>query len=216
VPRDGSVNRTRILDAAETLVIAHGFAATSVDAVIDAAGTTKGGFFHHFPSKGDLGRALVERYAAEDAVVLDELLERAERLARDPLQQLLVFVGLLADEVEAAMRVAPGCLFASFCYERELVDAETRALIESSLRLWGDRIEAKLQAAAAAYPPRVEVDLRALADQVTTLVEGAYVMVRALGDATFVRGQLEQLRSYLELLFDPHPAARSSSPAAAA
>ena len=47
----------RILDVAQHLVIENGFAATSVDQVIKAAGTSKGAFFHHFDSKLDLARA---------------------------------------------------------------------------------------------------------------------------------------------------------------
>src|SRR6476661_7520573 len=61
MPKNGAVNRERILDAAQHLVIENGFAATSVDQVLRAAGTSKGGFFHHFDSKLDLARALTPR-----------------------------------------------------------------------------------------------------------------------------------------------------------
>ena len=60
------------------------------------AGVTKGAFFHHFASKADLGRAILDRYAAEDLETLDRTWAQAEGLARDPLGQLLVFVGLVA------------------------------------------------------------------------------------------------------------------------
>ncbi len=66
MPRDGTATRERILDAAEHLVIENGYAATSVDQVIAASGTSKGAFFHHFDSKRDLARALVERYVEAD------------------------------------------------------------------------------------------------------------------------------------------------------
>ena len=199
--RDGTATRTRILDAAQTLVIARGFSATTVDEVITGAHTTKGAFFNHFPTKQALARALVQRYAAEDAAVLASLLARSERLSDDPLQQLLLFLGLLADEAEESMRTTPGCLFASFCYERELVDEATQELIAEALRLWGRAIRSKLDQIAERYPPRLPVDLDAIADQATTTIEGSYVMVRALGNPTLVRGQLDQLKAYLSLLF---------------
>ncbi len=66
MPRDGSATRQRILDTAERLVIDNGFAGTSVDQVVVESGTSKGAFFHHFPSKVDLARSLVARYAATD------------------------------------------------------------------------------------------------------------------------------------------------------
>ena len=48
--------RERILDAAQQLVMERGFSATTVDAILEAAGSSKGAFFHHFASKADLGR----------------------------------------------------------------------------------------------------------------------------------------------------------------
>jgi len=189
------------MDAAQTLVMASGFAATRVDQVIAAAHTTKGAFFNHFPTKTALAHALMERYAAQDAELLSTLIARSERLADDPLQQLLLFLGLLTDELEEGMTASPGCLMASFCYERELFDDDTEAMIIRALRLWGDTMHAKLQEVAYRHPPKLDVDLRAVADQVATIIEGSYVMVRALADPTIVRGQMNQLVAYLKLLF---------------
>jgi TetR/AcrR family transcriptional repressor of nem operon len=72
VAKDGTATKERILAAAQRLVIDHGFAATSLDQVIAASGTSKGAFFHHFTSKLDLARSLVDRYAAADLAHLDE------------------------------------------------------------------------------------------------------------------------------------------------
>lgn len=210
--RDGTATRLRIMDAAQTLVVARGFAATTVDDVIAAAETTKGAFFNHFPTKQSLARALMERYAADDAELLTSLMARAERLTDDPLQQLLVFLGLLTDELEAWMTATPGCLMASFCYERELVDQETEQMIVTALRLWGDTMHAKLLQVADRYPPRTDVDLRAVADQVATTIEGSYVMVRALEDPSIVRGQMDQLRAYARLLFAQDPTTAGATP----
>ena len=55
--------RTRedLVDAAERLFTKHGFHATSVDAVADAAGYTKGAVYSNFESKEDLFFAVYER-----------------------------------------------------------------------------------------------------------------------------------------------------------
>ena len=201
--RDGTATRARILDAAQALVLEQGFGGTTVDAVIESAGTTKGGFFHHFRSKQELARALVERYAAEDMALLDDLFDRAEQLSRDPLQQLLLFVALqeeLADELSGE---DTGCLFASFAYERQLVDEVTREVIAHACRRWRERTRAKLDEVVALYPPRLEVDLDSLADEGLALFEGAYVLSRALGEPQILKGQLRHFRTYLELLFSP-------------
>ena len=97
----------------------------------------------------------------------------------------------------------PGCLYASFCYEQELVDASTRDLIADAVLAWRARTREKLDEVAARYPPRVPVDLDALADQGLAVYEGTFVLSRALGEPELLRGQLRHFRTYLELLFRP-------------
>ena len=46
-----------------------------------------------------------------------------------------------------------------------------------------------------------EIDPDALADQLLTVVEGAFVLSRALDDPGVVNRQLRQYRDHLELLF---------------
>jgi TetR/AcrR family transcriptional regulator, transcriptional repressor for nem operon len=201
MPRDGSATRARILDAAEELMLDHGFAGTSVDQVIASAATTKGGFFHHFSSKQELGRALVERYVDADMDLLTDLFARAEASSEDPLEQLLTLVDLLGDATAELGDQLPGCLYASFSYEQHLVDQETRDLIAGAVRAWRTRTRALLEEVAERHPPRVPVDLDALADQAFAIYEGTFVLSRALEEPQLLQGQFRQLRTYLELLF---------------
>jgi AcrR family transcriptional regulator len=53
--------RHAVLDAAEELFTAPGYAAASVDDVAERARVTKGAVYHHFDSKPGLLRAVVER-----------------------------------------------------------------------------------------------------------------------------------------------------------
>ena len=52
--RDGTMTRTKIMDAAERLILEQGFGGTSIDRVIEGAGVTKGTFFYNFRTKTDL------------------------------------------------------------------------------------------------------------------------------------------------------------------
>jgi TetR/AcrR family transcriptional regulator, transcriptional repressor for nem operon len=201
MPRDGAATRQKILDAAHALVLGHGFGATSVDKVIAKAGVTKGAFFYHFATKTDLAHALVARYVEDEDALVAELLTRAEHLARDPLQQLLVFVGLFVELFEGREAPQAGCLLASFCYASELVDDSTRELIQGAMVRSRELLQRKLERAAATHPPRREVELDAIADQFLALIEGGFVLERAVGQPR-VAAQLRQYRSYLELLFD--------------
>ena len=94
--RDGAKTRAKILDVGQQLLLDHGYGGMSVDQVIEAAGITKGAFFYHFKSKNDLAQALLERYIQMDDDMLHDLMQRAEGLSHDPLQQYLIFLGLFA------------------------------------------------------------------------------------------------------------------------
>ena len=54
--------RTRIVESARVLFNRHGFDAVSIDEVMSNAGLTRGGFYHHFPSKESLYAAAVESF----------------------------------------------------------------------------------------------------------------------------------------------------------
>jgi TetR/AcrR family transcriptional regulator, transcriptional repressor for nem operon len=205
MPRDGTATRERILDAAQRIVLERGFAATSVDAVLAKAPATKGAFFHHFPTKNELGRALLERYAAADERMLDDFMAVAEADSDDPAQQLVAFVRHFEQAADELAPTQPGCLFVSFIYESQLAGDGDNDLIATSIRHWRMRLLEKLEAAAQAHPPAVAVDLHSLADQLFTTFEGGFILARAMHDPTHLRSQLTHLRHYLELLFQLTP-----------
>ncbi len=55
----GDATRRHILEVAAGAFAEHGYAGTSLNDVIRAAGVTKGGFYHHFPSKESLALQVV-------------------------------------------------------------------------------------------------------------------------------------------------------------
>ena len=84
----GERTRARILDIAYDSIVHKGFAATSIDELVEAAGITKSGFFYHFKDKNDLARQLLERFLAEDNQILDTLTERVARAGRRSAAEL--------------------------------------------------------------------------------------------------------------------------------
>lgn len=197
--------RDRILASARTLVLERGFASTTVDAVLTEAGASKGAFFHHFPSKGALGRAIVDAYVRDDAAFLDDLLERAAAATDDPGEQLLYAVRRLEAMADAPLEEQPACLMVSFIYENQLGEAGIGEIVRGSIRYWRERIRERLEAAARTRTGLQNEDLDALADHVFVTIEGAFLLTRAMDDATALRRQLGQLRRYLEVLLDGPP-----------
>lgn len=201
--RDGTATRKAIMDAAQAVILETGFSAASIDSVIARAGITKGAFFYHFKTKADLALALVQRDAEADAAHLESNLQRAEALSRDPLQQLLICIGLYEEDMAKLAAPYPGCLYASFIYESQLFDAATLGVVRQVFTHWTQRIGGKLEAVMRLYPPRLPVDVKTLAETSLVLAEGAFILSKVQRDAGAVAAQWRHYRNYLELLFAP-------------
>jgi TetR/AcrR family transcriptional regulator, transcriptional repressor for nem operon len=192
--------RERILEAALDLVFERGLSATTVDAVLATAGVSKGAFFHHFPTKEAMGRALLEHYREIDSEVLEAHMSRAESTTDDPGGQLIAFIKSFEDAIDQGLITQPGCLFASYVYEQMPGDADSNESILAAVALWRQRILQKLEQAAEKRPLTLPVDLPSLADMVWVVFEGGFLLARATGDHSRLRDQLAQLRAYLTLL----------------
>jgi AcrR family transcriptional regulator len=188
---------------AEAAVLAKGFASTSIDELIAAVGITKSGFFYHFRDKGELAKAMLLRYLERDKALLDDMFQRADELNEDPLHGFLVGMKMFAEMMANLPEVHPGCLAASFCYQDQLFNREIRELNAAGMLAWRTRFRARLELIARRYPPRQEVDLDALADMISTLVEGGLVLGRALKDASILPRQVLLYRDFIRLVFTP-------------
>ena len=197
----GERTRARILDIAYDSIVHKGFAATSIDELVEAAGITKSGFFYHFKDKNDLARQLLERFLAEDNQILDTLTERSRELVDDPLQSFLIFLKLYADVMDDMPELHPGCLVATITYQDQMFDRDVRQMNTDSIVAMRRRFGDWLAEIAARHPPREPVDLDILADHVTVVVEGAIILSRALGDRHLMGRQMRLFRDQVKTIF---------------
>lgn len=85
-------NRERLIEAARSLFMEHGFEGTTIDAIADAAGVSRRTFFRYFPSKESVAFPEDERRRAE-------FLELAlASQASHPVERLQVGFSALAQE----------------------------------------------------------------------------------------------------------------------
>jgi TetR/AcrR family transcriptional regulator, transcriptional repressor for nem operon len=199
--RKRSETRDRLLEAAESAVLAKGFTATSIEELISGVGITKSGFFYHFKDKNELARAMMLRYLERDAELLDSIFARGDELHDDPLHGFLVGLKLFAECLADLPENHPGCLAASFCYQDQLFDQRIRDMNAESFLIWRRRFRARLDAIAEVHPPRREVHVEALADMAATLVEGALIIGRALRDPAILPRQILLYRDYVKTIF---------------
>jgi TetR/AcrR family transcriptional regulator, transcriptional repressor for nem operon len=193
--------RERILDLAEAAVLQKGFGATSIEELIAGAGISKSGFFYHFRDKGELAKALLVRYLERDRAILDDIFARADALNDDPLHGFLVGLKLFADMMAEMTEVHPGCMVASVCYQEQLFDREIRELNRDAMLAWRVRFRERLDLIAAAYPPRIAVDLDDLADMISVVVDGGITLSKVMRDPPMLARQVLLYRSFVRAVF---------------
>lgn len=193
--------RDRIVRSARKLVTERGFAATSVDAVLELAEASKGAFFHHFPTKADLGRAIVEDYVEDDTALLDRLIAEAEAVSEDPAEVLLHVTRAIERLGAVPLDEQPSCLMVTFIYENQLDVAGIGEPVVRSIAYWREKILDLLKGAAESRPALRKEDLPAIADHFFVTIEGAFLLARATKDASALSRQVKQLWRYLKLLF---------------
>ena len=66
--------RERIMSVAKLMVQAHGYNALSFREIGKEVGVSSASIHHHFPTKGDLGAALAQRYTDDGSAWLEKLL----------------------------------------------------------------------------------------------------------------------------------------------
>jgi AcrR family transcriptional regulator len=96
----GQATREQLVVEATRLFAERGFEATSVEAVLDAAGVSRGSLYHHFKSKDALFEAVLD---AEEARIGEATMLAALGAGDDPVAQLragaLEWIRLAGDPV---------------------------------------------------------------------------------------------------------------------
>ena len=199
----GEATRERICAVAEQIVLEKGFAATSLDEIMEAAGVTKSGFFYHFRDKHDLAKALLRRYVEHDTQILDDLFAKADALIDDPLHAYLAFLKMFSEVMADLPERHPGCMVASYCYQDQIYNREIRAMSMEGIMTWSVRFKQRLEAIAERYPPRVPINLDALADMNITIVEGGIILEKGWREKGALPLQVMMLRDLIKTVFEP-------------
>lgn len=194
--------REKILNAALTLIRTKGFAATSVDDLCQAAGVTKGAFFHHFDSKDALGVAAAKHWSEmtggffadapyhqhEDplARVMGYLAFRREILRGD-LPDFTCLVGTMVQEVH--------------CSSRAIAEACDDSISSHAARVEADIAEAMRQRGWAADGADTGWSAASLALHTQAVLQGAFILAKARGGPAIAADSVDHLCRYVRLLF---------------
>jgi TetR/AcrR family transcriptional regulator, transcriptional repressor for nem operon len=205
-PKKRDLERTRreILLMAFPEVYARGFQGVSVDDIVKKTSLTKGAFYHHFPTKLELGYALVEE------VICPLIFERwIEPLSGydNPLRGILEQLKHLIGKAPAT-QLKLGCPLNNLVQEMAPIDKGFKKCLQTSLTLWIDEMEKQLQRAQRGGHMRTDVDTRQVAHFVVMAHEGFYGMLKGLDDPRAFGALYSSLERYFGTLSTPIRSAR--------
>lgn len=188
--------RTTLLQAAFEEFHHTGFEATSLDAVITRAGVTKGALYHHFPSKGAVGYAVLDE-------VLDHLVQQfwVEPLqgSRDPVSQLIGMMGNAVASMEERDLLL-GCPLNNLALEMSAVDAGFRTRINRIYDTWRNGVEAALRHGQACGTVRSDIEPAAVAWFVVGSLSGCRGLSKSAQSLDALEACVNCLAEYLNSL----------------
>jgi TetR/AcrR family transcriptional repressor of nem operon len=193
-----SPTKEKLLEAAQELMLARGYTATSVDEVCASAGLTKGSFFHYFESKERLGMEVAQRFFAARK---EMFLSAAFRRKKDPLQRVFGYIDFLV-EMARGPGAKNGCLLGTFVQELHDSHPKIRSVCAGCFAEQCADLERYLEEAKAAYAPRGRWSPRTLAEHLVAILQGSLILAKARQDAKVLEASLEHFREYLKCLFD--------------
>jgi TetR/AcrR family transcriptional repressor of nem operon len=190
--------KTKLLDAALSVIRSKGYAATTVDDLCASAGVTKGAFFHHFKSKEDLGVAAADYWSETTGGLFAQAPYNAHA---DPLERLLGYVDFRQALLQGSIPDIT-CLVGTMVQETYGSSPLIRDACERSISAHTAKIEADISAAIEMYgivPPWTAASL-ALYTQ--AILQGAFILAKAKDDVQVADDCVDHLRRYIKLLFN--------------
>ena len=207
-PKRGAV-REHILDLADESVLQKGFANTSLEEIIAAAGISRNGLYYHFKSKDELAVALIQRQRERNISLLHRLFSEAETLHDDPLEIYLVFTELFLPVMENARETEKGVLVSAYAFQDQHHNRTVRHLVQKSMLDRRNMILGRLVRVAETYSPRPGFDVIHLANLAVSIVEGGIIMTDLLDEQAIMHNQLHIYREVVRYAFSPSDASAS-------
>jgi AcrR family transcriptional regulator len=192
-------DRTRevLLQAAFEEIHRAGFQAASIDAILARTGVTKGALYYHFPTKTQLG------YAVVDEVIRRRILQRwghELREGEDPIAHLVEKLRFEAKHCWPLAALQIGCPVNNLANEMSPIDEGFRQRIEHVFQDWQAIIARMIQQGQESGHVRADVKPEQVATFFVAAVEGTISMAKNAQDPKLLQNNFTMLRTYLTAL----------------
>jgi TetR/AcrR family transcriptional regulator, transcriptional repressor for nem operon len=196
------LTREKLLNAAFCEIHRHGFQAASITSILQDTGLTKGALYHHFPTKQDLGLAVIDEVIR---VRLEGLFLQRIRESSAPVATLLQMIDEMGANREPEF-IKLGCPLNNLMQEMSPLDEDFKARLNEVLTTWGRVVEDALVRGQKARVLRADVDCRAAALFIVSAWEGCTGIAKSLQSSEGFNLCMTQLQGYVKGLMT-HPIA---------
>jgi TetR/AcrR family transcriptional repressor of nem operon len=193
-----STTKDKLLEAATCLMLQKGYPATTIDEICQSAGFTKGGFFHHFESKEQLGQEVLDRFFV---LQQEAMAQGGYRKHKDPLRRVYGYVNHLI-ELTKGPEMLKGCLLGSFTHELAGTNPAMRDLCARRFAQWAESFKRDLDDAKALHAPHATFDTASLAEHLVAVLQGSMILAKANQDSKVFERNLQHFKGYLKQLFE--------------
>lgn len=177
-------------------VFSRGFQGVSIDDIMKKTSMTKGAFYHQFPTKLDLGYALVEEVISP--MIIERWIEPLEHF-ENPLEGILAQMNNLIGKA-SPNELRLGCPLNNLVQEMAPVDEGFRVRLERALNLWIDEMEKQLKRAKEKGYLKKDVHPRRVAHFVVMAHEGFYGLLKGLHDPKAFEALYESLKRFFQTI----------------
>jgi len=190
-------SKTRILMAALKVIRTRGYTATRIEDICEAAGLTKGSFFHHFKTKEEMAVAAADYWSETSSKFFAAAPYQS---VPDPLEHLLAYIDFRKSIIDGELQEFT-CLVGTMVQEIYQTHPEVAAACDRSIRGHAATLEAWIEDALAERGMKPEWSAQSLALYTQAAIQGAFILAKAQRSPAIAIECVDHLYRYFELLF---------------
>ncbi|MHB1232728.1 MAG: TetR/AcrR family transcriptional regulator [Burkholderiales bacterium] len=188
------ITRDKLLEAAFNEIHRYGFQAASLTSILANTGLTKGALYHHFPSKQDLGLAVV------DEVIERMLAETIFTPLRESPHPIKTLQDILRGKRAKPNVVELGCPLNNLMQEMSPLDEQFRQRLNALMQRWQDALADALLRAQKQGQVRKEINCAMAALFIISAWEGCVGIAKNMQSTKTYQQCFDQLIDYVASL----------------
>jgi TetR/AcrR family transcriptional regulator, transcriptional repressor for nem operon len=190
--------KSKLLDAAVTVIRTKGYSATTVDELCATAGVTKGAFFHHFKSK--------DEFAVSAADYWSEITGARFAVApyhdhADPLDRVIGYLEFRKELLQGSVPEFT-CLVGTMVQETFQTAPAIRDACDRSISGHAAKLESDLEQAIKDRGMFPDWTAPSLALHTQAVLQGAFILAKGKGGSEIAAQSIDHLIRYVKFLFN--------------